>query len=115
MLTVYGIKQCDTCRKALKWLSDNDIDFLFHDFRVDGLDRARVDAWLNSSIAPALVNRRSTTWRGLSELDRDVAGDMLVNLLLANPTLIKRPVFEAPGLLAVGFDPATLEQALRTA
>jgi len=112
MVTVYGIKQCDTCRKALKWLDSKDIEYVFHDYRIDGLSRDRVEAWLSSPISDALVNKRSTTWRGLSEDDRLAAGDMLVNLLVANPTLIKRPLFEAPGLLTVGFDPDHLEDRL---
>ena len=115
MLTVYGIKQCDTCRKALKWLEANGIDHVFHDFRVDGLDAARVNAWLASPVADALVNRRSTTWRGLDEAQKASSGADLAALLLEHPTLIKRPVFEAPGLLAVGFDPARLKEALATA
>ena len=96
MITVYGIKQCDTCRKALKWLDANDIDHQFHDFRVDFLDRGLVEQWLDSPLADSLVNRRSTTWRGLTGAQKAASGDQLVDLLLENPTLIKRPVFLGP-------------------
>ena len=106
MLTVYGIKQCDTCRKALKWLEGR-VSHRFHDLRVDGLEREMVDAWLASDFSDRLVNKRSTTWRQLSEAERDAAGDELVNLLLANPTLIKRPVFVDGDVVAVGFGPET--------
>ena len=106
MLTVYGIKQCDTCRKALKWLEGR-LDHRFHDLRVDGLERAMVESWLASDYTDVLVNKRSTTWRQLSEAERDAAGDELVNLLLANPTLIKRPVFVDGDVVAVGFDEKT--------
>ena len=92
MLTVYGIKQCDTVRKALKWLDQQGVEHTFHDFRVDGLSSELLQAWLDSEFSDKLVNRRSTTWRKLSEQQRQSEGDTLVNLLLEFPTLIKRPV-----------------------
>lgn len=106
MLTVYGIRACDSCRRALKWLRDSGIEHRFHDLRADGLDRQRLRAWLDSPWADALINRRSTTWRGLSASERAASGAALLDLVLAHPTLIKRPVFEAGGLLGVGFDDA---------
>ncbi len=108
MITVYGIRQCDTCRKALKWLAGQGIDHEFHDFRVDGLDRGKVADWMASDFADVLVNRRSTTWRQLSEDQRAASGEALVELLLDHPTLIKRPVFETDGIVAVGFKPDAL-------
>ena len=109
MLNVYGIKQCDTCRKALKWLSSKSVEHHFHDLRVDGLQREMVEAWLASGFSEVLINKRSTTWRKLSEAEREAAGDELVNLLLANPTLIKRPVFVDGAVVAVGFDAGAQE------
>ena len=114
MITVYGIRQCDTCRKALKWLEGQGIEHRFHDFRVDGLDRGKVSEWMASEFAEVLVNRRSTTWRQLSENQRAASGDALVVLLLDNPTLIKRPVFEAGGIVAVGFKPDALQGLLES-
>lgn len=108
-LTVYGIKQCDTCRKALKWLTTQGIDHSFHDFRVDGLNSELLAGWLDSSFADRLVNRRSTTWRQLADEQRQSEGKALLELLLENPTLIKRPVFVTGEIVAVGFDPRTLE------
>ena len=112
MLTVYGIKQCDTCRKALKWLQRQGVDHRFHDLRVDGLDAAQVRGWLDSDFADQLVNRRSTTWRGLSEAEKASEGDDLVALLVEHPTLVKRPVFETGAVIAVGFKPDTLAPLL---
>ena len=112
MITVYGIKQCDTCRKALKWLQARGEEHRFHDFRVDGLDRDRLEKWMNSEFADVLVNRRSTTWRGLGDDDKTREGEAMVELLLANPALIKRPVFERDAILAVGLKPAELEELL---
>ena len=104
MLTVYGIKQCDTCRKALKWLTAQGIEHRFHDFRVDGLSRDTLRDWLESSFADKLVNRRSTTWRQLTEAQRQSKGDDLLDLLMEHPTLIKRPVFVTDRIAVVGFD-----------
>lgn len=113
MLTVYGIRQCDTCRKALKWLDAAGVEHHFHDLRADGLGREQVRSWLASPLADSLLNRRSTTWRGLSEDEKAVAGTALEDLLLAHPTLVKRPVFERGGeVLAVGFQPDNLRARL---
>jgi len=109
MLTVYGIKQCDTCRKALAWLGQNGIEHRFHDFRTDGLDAGLLRAWLDSNFSDRLVNRRSTTWRQLDDEQRQAQGDGLLALLLQYPTLIKRPVFVKKEIVAVGFNPKELE------
>ncbi|TVS10653.1 MAG: arsenate reductase [Wenzhouxiangella sp.] len=107
-LTVYGIKNCDTCRKALKWLDGQGRAYRWHDLRGDGLSTARVTAWLDAVGADMLVNRRSTTWRGLDDEARRAAMDpnLAVGILLEHPTLIKRPVFESGGSVAVGFNAA---------
>ena len=109
MLTVYGIKQCDTVRKALKWLDQQGIEHQFHDFRTDGLQAELLQAWLGSEFADKLVNSRSTTWRQLSEAQRQSEGEALLELLLEYPTLIKRPVFVTDQIIAVGFNPGELE------
>ena len=109
MLTVYGIKQCDTVRKALKWLDQQGIEHCFHDFRTDGLTAELLQTWLDSDFADKLVNRRSTTWRQLSEAQRQSEGEALLNLLLQFPTLIKRPVFVQEQIVAIGFNPKELE------
>jgi arsenate reductase len=110
MLKVYGIKQCDTCRKALKWLEARGVAHHFHDFRVDGLQDGLVARWLDSPFGDTLVNRRSTTWRQLNDEQRQFKGKALIRLLLEYPTLIKRPVFVNDNeIIAVGFKPAELE------
>ena len=110
MLTVYGIKQCDTCRKALKWLAGQGMEHRFHDFRSDGLQAELLKNWLDSPFADKLVNRRSTTWRQLNDEQRQFEGDQLLELLLEYPTLIKRPVFVADEIVAVGFNPKELTE-----
>ena len=113
-LHVYGIGNCDTCRSTLKWLKTRNVPHTFHDFRVDGLSEELLKTWLASSHAPFLVNKRSTTWRQLSESDKQVAQAAddagLLALLLAHPTLIKRPVItDGKTILDIGFSPAHLD------
>ena len=108
MLIVYGIKQCDSCRKALRWLEGQGIEHRFHDFRSDGLDAGLLQTWLDSPFADKLINRRSTTWRQLNDEQRQAQGDAQLQLLLDHPTLIKRPVFVADDIVAVGFNPKEL-------
>lgn len=99
MITVYGIRQCDRCRKTLRDLEGEGVAHRFHDLRADGLDAERLQTWLASDFAEKLVNRRSTTWRGLSEAEKAAEGDAVLDLLLAHPTLVKRPLIEEDGVL----------------
>ncbi len=107
MITVYGIKNCDTCRNALKSLKADGVEHSFHDLRADGLSESEVTRWLQSAGSEKLLNRRGTTWRKLPEAERENLDEAKIKaLLLENPTLIKRPVFEAAGEVIVGFDAA---------
>lgn len=107
MITVYGIKNCDTCRKALKWLVAEGLEHRFHDFRVDGLDPQSLSAWVNAAGWEKLLNRRGTTWRNLSDAEKDGVDEAKAEALMAgNPTLIKRPVFETGNQVLVGFGDA---------
>ena len=104
MITVYGIRNCDTCRKALKWLQAEGLEHRFHDFRADGLDEASLRGWVAELGWEVLLNRRGTTWRKLPEPERENVGEAdAVRLMLANPTLIKRPVFDTGGARLIGF------------
>ena len=110
---LYGLKTCDTCRKALKWLSAEGIEHTFHDFRVDGLDPAKVSRWAAAAGWEKLLNRRGTTWRNLPDADKDAVDAAKAEALMAgNPTLIKRPVFDDGSRILVGFT-ATEQDALR--
>jgi len=112
-LVLYGIRNCDTCRKAQVWLKSRNVDYTFHDFREDGLPEARLKNWLESDLGPKLLNRRSTTWRHLSEAEQQEAEKEPLPVMLANPTLIKRPlVTDGMRLLEVGFSPAHLEKRI---
>jgi len=104
MLTIYGIKNCDTVKKARRWLEDHGIEYQFHDFRQDGLDKKQLSGWVEQLGWEAVVNKRSTTWRNLSDKDKEIkTNSQAVKLLAANPTLIKRPVLEKNKILLIGF------------
>lgn len=104
MIRLFGLKNCDTCRKALKELAGAGRETAFTDIRAEA-GEADIDRWLAEAGADALINRRSATWRGLDAAERDSAGgDGARALLIANPALIKRPVIEAEGALFIGWD-----------
>jgi len=109
-LFVYGIRNCDSCRHTMKWLETRNVPFTFKDFRVDGLPEALLKNWLQSGHGPYLLNKRSTTWRNLSDQEKQAAEANPLPVLLVNPTLIKRPVItDGKSILDVGFSPAHME------
>ena len=104
-ITLYGLKTCDTCKKAIKTLEANGKTVRFVDIRSDADLPAKVPGWLAASGVKTLLNTRSTTWRGLSDAEKAQADtDEVVGLLVANPTLIKRPVIEAEDQVYVGWN-----------
>ena len=104
MLTVYGIKSCDTCRRARKYLEEHNIEFRFHDLREDGLDIQMLERWSERLGWQKLLNKQSLTWRKIPEVDRnDMTRDKALAAMIDNPTLVKRPVLEADKFTAVGF------------
>lgn len=108
MITLYGLKNCDTCRKALKWLDAQGIAHRFHDIRADGLGPDQISAWTSALGWEAVLNRRSTTWRQLGEAERAGLDEArAVALMAAHPTLIKRPVIDTDGGFLVGFTKET--------
>lgn len=104
MATLYGIKNCDTVKKARKWLDKKAIDYQFHDFREDGLEKKLVQGWVNSLGWEGLINKRSTTWKGLDAKTKATLDDhSIIDTVLQQPTLIKRPVLIAEDQLLIGF------------
>ena len=104
MVKIYGIKNCDTCRKALKIFAAEGRVHSYHDFRVDGLTGDKLDQWIMSAGWERLLNRRGTTWRNLSDDTKNSVTEAAAReLMLDNPTLIKRPVFEVGVRVVVGF------------
>lgn len=103
-ILLYGIHNCDTVKKARKWLESQNIDYQFVDFRKDGTDKNKIARWVREAGADKIVNKRGTTWRKLSPEQQKVdSGQALVELLNEQPTLIKRPILEAGNSLLVGF------------
>jgi len=104
MLTVFGIRSCDTCRKARKFLAENDIEYRFHDVRDDGLDIQMLERWTARIDWQKLLNKQSLTWRKIPEVDRsETTRSRAFALIIDNPTLLKRPVLESDTFIAVGF------------
>jgi arsenate reductase (glutaredoxin) len=109
--TLYGIRNCDTMKKAWTWLDQAGIAYRFHDYRKDGLDRATLEGWVRRVGWEALLNRSGTTFRKLPEADRlDLDEGRAVALMLAQPSMIRRPVLEKDGRLTVGFKPEVYAQ-----
>jgi arsenate reductase (glutaredoxin) len=107
MIEMYGIKNCDTVKKARQWLEQHQIEYAFHDFRSDGLEPAQVQAWIGELGLDTLINRRGTTWKQLAEPVRSgLNAANAVSLVLEHPTLIKRPLLDLGHQRTVGFSDA---------
>ncbi|MCA1244993.1 ArsC family reductase [Massilia sp. MS-15] len=106
-ITLYGIPNCDTVKKARTWLSEHGHDFHFHDFKKQGLSRALVAGWLEQLDWETLVNRKGTTWRNLPDERKAQVKDKAsaLDLMLESPSVIKRPVLAGVGPVSVGFAP----------
>ena len=105
MITLYGIKNCDSVKKARKWLDQQAIEYHFHDIRADDLTTAMVKHWIEQVGWETVLNKRGTTWRKLDTVvQENINPANIVELLLNNPTLIKRPVLDANGIITIGFN-----------
>lgn len=110
MTTLYGIKNCDTIKKARKWLTDNGIEYQFHDLRGDGIDQASIENWIQQAGWETVLNRRGTTWRKLdSSIQESTDQDNVSALLVEYPAMIKRPVLDLDGTITIGFKAANYQ------
>jgi arsenate reductase len=113
VLTMYGIKNCDTVRKARAWLDGHRIDHEFHDYKSQGVDRAALLRWVDELGWEALLNRTGTTFRRLPEaLRADLDRERAICLMLAHPSAIRRPVLDLGERRLVGFRPESYAEAL---
>lgn len=113
-VTVYGIKNCDTMKKARAWLDGHGVAYAFHDYKTAGIERARLESWVRELGWETLLNRAGTTFRKLPEKNREgLDQKKAVALMLAQPSMIKRPVLDLGTRRLVGFKPAEYEAALR--
>jgi arsenate reductase len=113
VVTIYGIKNCDTMKKAFHWLDDHGVAYRFHDYKAAGIDATTLKAWSQKVGWEILLNTRGTTWRKLAPAQQaDVDEAKAIRLMAANPSLVKRPVLEGAGPLLVGFTPDKYAAAL---
>lgn len=113
-VTVYGIKNCDTMKKARSWLDARGIAYAFHDYKAEGIDRARLERWVKDAGWETVLNRAGMTFRKLDAADKaDLGEKKAIALMMAQPSMIKRPVLEFPGgkKILVGFKPDLYAEA----
>lgn len=110
-VTIYGIKNCDTMKKARAWLADHSIAAEFRDYKASGIDRTHLERWCREAGWETVLNRAGTTFRKLEdEQKQGLDAEKAIVLMLAQPSMIKRPVLEADGRLLIGFKPGLYEQ-----
>ena len=113
-VTLYGIKNCDTMKKARAWLDARGVAYAFHDYKAQGLDRARLEGWARSVGWETLLNRTGTTFRKLPDAEKTNLNERkAIALMLDQPSMIKRPVLNIGERLLVGFKPEQYEEAVR--
>ena len=111
MTTMFGIKNCDTIKKARTWLESHGVPYDFHDYKAAGIERPVLEAWVKKLGWEVLLNKAGTTFKKLPESDKDgLTEKKAIALMLAQPAMIKRPVLEVKGKLAVGFKPETYKK-----
>lgn len=111
--TLYGIKACDTMKKARDWLDQHGVAYQFHDYKAVGIDKARLQAWVDELGWEVVLNRAGTTFRKLPESDRqDLDAARAIDLMLAQPSMIKRPVLDLGKQRLVGFKPDLYSKAV---
>jgi len=114
LLTVYGIKSCETCRNARRFLREKNIEHRFHDLREDGLSIQMLERWVQRMGWERLLNKKSLTWRKIPEVDRnELTHDKALAVMIESPTLIKRPVLEDDHFIAVGFSEKRFSEFLQ--
>ena len=113
MIVVYGIKNCDTMKKARAWLDGHGIAYAFHDYKTAGIDKTRLEGWVSQLGWEALLNRAGTTFRKLPDAEKEgLTEKKAIALMLAQPSMIKRPVLEKGSEILAGFRPEEFEKLL---
>ena len=114
-VTIYGIRNCDTMKKARAWLDEHSVEYSFHDYKTAGIDRARLTKWCREAGWEKLLNRAGTTFRKLPEAEKShLDADKAMRLMLEHPSMIKRPVLEIDSGVLVGFDVQVYSRAFDT-
>jgi arsenate reductase len=111
-ITIYGIKNCDTMKKARSWLDSHDVAYSFHDYKASGIAKDRLQSWVKELGWEVLLNRAGTTFRNLPEADKQGPdANKAIELMMAQPSMIKRPVLDLGKALLVGFKPESYVKA----
>ncbi|MCS7487309.1 MULTISPECIES: ArsC family reductase [Marinomonas] len=106
MIQIFGIKNCDTMKKAFRWLDENNIEYAFHDYKKAGLDEETAKAWIDTMGWENIINKRGTTWRKLDEeIKSSMNNDNAMHLMVTQPSIIKRPLVITKGSIHLGFSP----------
>jgi len=104
MITLYGIPNCDTMKKSRQWLADHDIDYVFHDYKKSGVPEKELKHWVKELGWETVLNRSGTTWRKLDDaIKNNINQSRAIQVMLQNPSCIKRPILDADGKLQAGF------------
>lgn len=115
LITIYGIKNCDTMKKAFAWLDKHGVDYAFHDYKTKGIDTATLEKWSEQVGWESLLNRAGMTFRKLPEKDKQgLTAAKALKLMVAQPSMIKRPVLDLGKRLLVGFKPEDYAAALKS-
>lgn len=112
MTTIYGIKNCDTMKKARAWLDAHKVDYSFHDYKAEGIDKPALESWVKALGWETVLNRAGTTFKKLPDSDKEsLTEKKAIALMLAQPSMIKRPMLDVKGKLLAGFKPELYEKA----
>jgi arsenate reductase (glutaredoxin) len=112
--TIYGIKNCDTMKKAFAWLDQHGVDYVFHDYKKEGVAKNEVERWCSAAGWETVLNRAGTTFRKLADAEKDnLTEKKAIALMVAQPSMIKRPVLDSGKHLLVGFKPEIYEKEFR--
>ena len=113
-LTVFGIKNCDTMKKAMKWLDDNSVSYHFHDYKKEGVPERRLRQWLEALGWETVINKRGTTWRKLDDAVKESMNtEKAITVAMDNPSIIKRPILQNDDSITAGFNADEWEKTLR--
>ena len=114
IVTIYGIKNCDTMKKARAWLDKHSVAYAFHDYKSEGIERSQLEGWAKEVGWETLLNKAGTTFRKLPDKDKDrLTEKKAIALMVAQPSMIKRPVLDAGGKLYVGFKPEQYQKVFK--
>jgi len=113
VIDIYGIKNCDTMKKAFRWLDENQIEYTFHDYKKEGVDSAKAKEWIDLLGWENVINKRGTTWRKLEDdVKNNMDNEKAVQVIIDQPSMIKRPLLSANNRVYLGFSPETYSDTL---